>query len=103
MFAILYALGMFVAGPGSTHPMCSDEVWMNLITALGNNADFKTNRVGISYMLAGDDDVNNADPFDTKHDPGEVWVQEGPHLMIIVPDKKKSQGSPMIPTTAVLT
>jgi hypothetical protein len=80
------------SGPGSTHPMCSDEVWMKLITALGNNADFKTDRVGISYMLAGDDDVNNGDPFDTKHDPGEVWVQEGPHLMIIVPDKRMLAG-----------
>jgi len=79
-------------GPGSTHPMCSDEVWMDFITALGNKADFKTDRIGISYMLAGDDDVNNADPFDTEHDPGEVWVQEGPHLMIIVPDKAMLEG-----------
>jgi hypothetical protein len=80
------------SGPGSTHPMCNDEVWMNLMTALNNKADFKTDRIGISYMLAGDDDVNNADPFDTKQDPGEVWVQEGPHLMIIVPDKKMLEG-----------
>jgi hypothetical protein len=72
--------------------MCNDEVWMNLVTALNNKADFKTDRIGISYMLAGDDDVNNADPFDTKQDPGEVWVQEGPHLMIIVPDKKMLEG-----------
>jgi hypothetical protein len=80
------------SGPGSTHPMCNDDVWMRLMTALNNKADFKTDRIGISYMLAGDDDVNNADPFDTKHDPGEVWVQEGPHLMIIVPDKKMLEG-----------
>lgn len=74
------------AGPGSTHPMCNDEVWMSLMDAYGNKADFKTDKAGISYMLAGDDNVNNADPFDTVPDPGEVWVQEGPHLMIIVPD-----------------
>jgi hypothetical protein len=65
------------SGPGSTHPMCNDAVWMRLMTALNNKADFKTDRICISYMLAGDDDVNNADPFDTKPDPGEVWVQEG--------------------------
>jgi len=65
---------------------------MDFIAALGNKADFKTDRIGISYMLAGDDDVNNADPFDTQHDPGEVWVQEGPHLMIIVPDKAMLEG-----------
>jgi hypothetical protein len=80
------------SGPGSTHPMCNDEVWMNLMTVLNNKADFKTDRIGISYMLAGDDDVNNADPFDTKQDPGEMWVQEGPHLMVIVPDKKMLEG-----------
>lgn len=80
------------AGPGSAHPMCADEVWMHLMHALREKADFKTDRVGISYMLAGDDNVNNADPFDKKPDPGEVWVQEGPHLMIIVPDPKTLEG-----------
>jgi len=80
------------SGPDSTHPMCSDQVWMNLINALNKKTDFKTDRIGISYMLAGDDNVNNADPFDTKPDPGEVWVQEGPHLMIIVPDTKMLEG-----------
>lgn len=80
------------AGPGSDHPMCNDEVWMRLMKALSNKADFKTDRVGVSYMLAGDDAVNNADPFDTKPDPGEVWVQEGPHLMIVVPAAKMLEG-----------
>ena len=79
-------------GPGSDHPACNDQVWMRLIDAVGKHASFKTDRVGISYMLAGDDKVNNADPYDTKEDPGEVWVQEGPHLMIIVPDAKMLAG-----------
>jgi len=65
---------------------------MLLMKAIGSKADFTTDKVGISYMLAGDDNVNNADPYDTKPDPGEVWVQEGPHLMIIVPDKKALEG-----------
>src|SRR5262245_39338295 len=30
------------SGPGSTYPMCNDEVWMRLMTALYNKADFKT-------------------------------------------------------------
>jgi len=72
--------------PGGAHPMCNDEVWMRLLTAVGNKADFKTDTVGISYMLAGDDNVNNADPYDQQVDPEEVWVQEGPHLMIVVPN-----------------
>lgn len=65
--------------------MCNDEVRMELMAAVGNRADFKTDKVEISNMLAGDDNVNNADPYDTKPDSGEVWVQEEPHLMIRVP------------------
>ncbi len=78
--------------PGDDHPMCNDDVWMRLMTALGSKADFKTDRIGISYMLEGDASVNNADPFDTKRDPGDVWVQEGPHMMVIVPDAKMLEG-----------
>lgn len=74
------------SGPGSTHPACNDATWMRLFDAIDENAEFRTDRLGISYMLAGDDDVNNADPYDTHADPGEVWVQEGPHLMLVVPD-----------------
>ena len=80
------------ASVAAAHPMCNDEVWMRLMTAIGNKADFKTDKVGISYMLAGDDNINNADPYDTKPDPGEVWVQEGPHLMIVVPDLEMLKG-----------
>jgi len=76
----------------ASHPMCNDEVWMRLLKAVGNKADFKTETVGISYMLAGDDNINNADPYDAKPDPGEVWVQEGPHLMIVVPDPGTLKG-----------
>lgn len=80
------------SGPGSTHPSCNDDVWMRAFDAFGKKADFRTDRIGISYMLAGDDNVNNRDPYDTKQDPGETWVQEGPHLMIIVPDPKMLEG-----------
>lgn len=73
-------------GPNSTHPMCNDAVWMRAMDAMGKQEAIKTDRVGISYMLAGDDNVNNADPMDKTQDPGEVWVAEGPHLMILVPD-----------------
>jgi len=74
------------ASAAGSHPMCNDTIWMSAMKAIGSKADFKTDKVGISYMLAGDDNVNNADPYDTHPDPGEIWVQEGPHLMIIVPD-----------------
>lgn len=78
--------------PGDDHPMCNDEVWVGLMKALGAKEEFQTNRVGISYMLEGDAHVNNADPFDPQPDPGEVWVQEGPHLMILLPSPAMLEG-----------
>jgi hypothetical protein len=78
--------------PGDHHPMCNDAVWMRLMKAVAEKADFHTDRIGISYMLAGDARVNNADPFDTHPDPGEVWVQEGPHLMIVLPNRAMLAG-----------
>jgi hypothetical protein len=79
-------------GPDSTHPMCNDDVWMGAMDAMGKKEAIMTDRIGISYMLVGDDNVNNADPMDKEQDPGEVWVQEGPHLMIIVPDPAMLDG-----------
>jgi hypothetical protein len=72
-------------GPGDDHPMCNDAVWVRLMAAAGAGADFQTDRIGLSYMLQGDAHVNNADPSDTEQNEGEVWVQEGPHLMVVVP------------------
>lgn len=71
--------------PDDPYPLCNDQVWVDLIDALMKQEDFSPNRVGISYMLQGDSSVNNADPYDTEPGEGEVWIQEGPHLMIIVP------------------
>jgi hypothetical protein len=65
--------------------------------AIGAKAEFHTDQIGISYMFAGDANTNNADPFDTKQDPGEVWVQEGPHLMVLLPDPKMLEGIPNDP------
>lgn len=73
-------------GPGADFPLCNDAVWMRFMEALMAKEEFQTDVMGISYMLQGDAKVNNADPFDTEPNEGEVWVQEGPHLMIIAPD-----------------
>jgi len=78
--------------PSDTHPECDDEVWVRFFKAMDNKSEFKTDRIGISYMLKGDANANNADPFDTNPSPGEVWVQEGPHLMVVLPDPKMLEG-----------
>lgn len=74
---------------GAEHPVCLDGVWMNMLKALMAGAPFSTDRVGLSYMLQPEvAPTSNTDPGDTTQDPGEVWVQEGPHLMMILPDKR---------------
>ncbi|MCW8840777.1 MAG: hypothetical protein OQL05_11150 [Gammaproteobacteria bacterium] len=72
-------------GPGDNHPMCNDKVWKQLMAAAGAGADFSTDSTGISYMLQGDAHVSNSNPAATDPNNGDVWVQEGPHLMIVVP------------------
>lgn len=85
--------------PGHGYPMCNDDVWMEFRRALLTQSDFSTDRLGISYMLAGDANVNNADPYDTEPNEGEVWVQEGPHLMLVVPDPAMLEGVPTDPSS----
>jgi hypothetical protein len=47
-------------------------------------------------MLQGDALVSNSNPYATDQKNGDVWVQEGPHLMIIVP-KELLKGLPTDP------
>ena len=83
--------------PGDDHPLCNDAVWSTFMQAMHAGEPVKAERMGISYMLQGDMKVNNADPTDREQDPGEVWVQEGPHLMIWVPDPALLDGLPTDP------
>ena len=78
--------------PGDKHPMCNDAVWMGWMKAAGEGVPFITDIVGVSYMMAGDALVNNDDPGATDPDDGGVWVQEGPHLMLLLPSTKNLEG-----------
>jgi len=86
--------------PGHGYPMCNDDVWMEFMEAVRSQSEFSTDRIGLSYMLAGDANVNNADPYDREQDEGETWVQEGPHLMVAVPDRAMLDGLPTDPRRA---
>jgi hypothetical protein len=71
--------------PGDNSPNCSDAEWMKLFTAMGSKAEFTAEKIGFSYMLAGDQGVSNSDPFHANHAEAEDFIKEGPHLMMIVP------------------
>ncbi|SIS74823.1 hypothetical protein [Neptunomonas antarctica] len=70
---------------GDMHPMCNDAVWREFMKAAATGAPFETDRIGISYMLKGDAMVSNSNPAATDPGNGDVWVQEGPHIMVVVP------------------
>lgn len=76
-------------------PMCNEPVWDSLIQAMMSKSSFKADQFSVSYMLAGEGaaiGVSNSDPY--AHDPhkSEDWVKEGPHLMIVVPDRAMLEG-----------
>jgi hypothetical protein len=73
--------------PGDKAPICNDALWMKLFQALGNQAEFAADGIGISYMLQGDigAGVSNSTPFHPDHKNAEDYTEMGPHLMIIVP------------------
>jgi hypothetical protein len=65
--------------------MCNDAVWMDWIKAASTGTPFSTDVIGVSYMLQGDALVNNANPAATDPNDGGMWVQDGPHLMMLFP------------------
>lgn len=76
-------------------PMCNEAVWDELIAAMLGKKDFKPNKFSVSYMLAGEGSaigVSNSDPYATDPDSSVDWVKEGPHLMIVVPDRAMLEG-----------
>jgi hypothetical protein len=80
---------------GIIGPMCNDAIWDALINAMMNKKEFKANKFSVSYMLAGEGSAlgfSNSDPYAKDPQKSDDWVKEGPHLMIIVPDRAMLEG-----------
>jgi hypothetical protein len=76
-------------------PMCNEPVWDSLIHAMMHKTPFEADEFSVSYMLAGEGTalgVSNSDPYATDPHKSHDWVKEGPHLMIIVPDRAMLEG-----------
>ncbi len=71
--------------PGDDHPMCNDATWTAWLAAAAAGKEFSADTVGYSYMLQGDAMVHNHDPSASQPDDSGHWVQEGPHLMLLMP------------------
>ncbi len=84
-------------------PMCNEAVWDALIGAMMNKEEFDPDTFSVSYMMAGEGTaigVSNSDPYATDTEADD-WVKEGPHLMIIVPDKSMLEGLSRDPSDPV--
>jgi hypothetical protein len=67
--------------------MCNDKNSMEFIGAmLGHTAP--PDKVGISYMLAGDKGASNTDPYATAKTADNHWIVTGPHIMVFGPPSK---------------
>jgi uncharacterized protein (TIGR02246 family) len=84
--------------PG-TAPMCMDQPWVDWGEAWQNRTEVSIDRVGISYMLAGDDGGSNIDPYAEGPTEDNEWIVSGPHLMVIAPDVALLEGIPTDPET----
>ena len=76
-------------------PMCNEAVWDDLIGSMLNKESFKPNKFSVSYMLAGEGSalgVSNSDPYVSESSKCDDCVKEGPHLMIVVPDRAMLEG-----------
>lgn len=82
-------------------PMCIDAPWLEFIGALGSKSAPNITQMGFAYMLqANDHPFSNADPFATGPTPDNDWQEgdEGPHLMILIPDLEMLAGLSTDPT-----
>jgi hypothetical protein len=79
-------------------PMCFDGPWQAWGDAWMNKKPYSTDKIGISYMLAGDRGASNIDPYAEGPTDDNDWVQEGPHIMLVAPDPAMLAGIPRDPS-----
>jgi len=70
-----------------TNKMCNDANSMDFLHALMNKQP-PPNKIGISYMLAGDEGASNTDPYAAAKTADNHWIVTGPHLMLFGPASK---------------
>ena len=70
-----------------TDKMCNDTNSMEFLHAMMKKEP-PPNKVGISYMLAGDVGASNTDPFATGKTADNHWIVTGPHIMVFGPPAK---------------
>lgn len=67
--------------------MCNDRNSMEFINSVMKKTA-PADKVGISYMLAGDEGASNTDPYATGKTADNHWIVTGPHIMVFGPPSK---------------
>lgn len=67
--------------------MCADANSMAFFDAWMKHQP-PPDKLGLTYMLAGDDGASNTDPFATAKTADNHWVVTGPHVMVVGADAK---------------
>jgi len=70
-----------------TDKMCNDANSMEFIHAMMKHEP-PPDKVGISYMLAGDEGASNTNPYATGKTADNHWIVTGPHIMLFGPPSK---------------
>ena len=70
-----------------TDIMCNDKNSMEFIGAMLSHTA-PPEKIGISYMLAGDVGASNTDPYATAKTADNHWIVTGPHIMVFGPASK---------------
>ncbi len=70
-----------------TDKMCNDANSMEFVQAMMKHAP-PPDKVGISYMLAGDRGASNTDPYAKGKTAVNHWIVTGPHIMVFGPPSK---------------
>jgi hypothetical protein len=68
--------------------MCGDANSMEFFNAMMKKQS-PPDKLGITYMLAGDKGASNTDPTAAKKTADNHWVVTGPHIMIVGPAAKQ--------------
>src|SRR5439155_12461016 len=67
--------------------MCADANSMEFFDAVMKH-QAPPDKLGLSYMLAGDDGASNTDPAATGKTADNHWLVTGPHIMVVGPGSK---------------
>ncbi len=67
--------------------MCADANSMGFFDAWMKH-QAPPDKLGLTYMLAGDDGASNTDPNATSKTADNHWVVTGPHIMVVGPGSK---------------